>query len=147
MTIKCQIHLQKVFARPQLPWLYGTCLASYGRYTRCFWWLQLLPYRDNVCSLRCCSFWLPSWPRPWAISSTSMKGHVSSSGTHQAPKMILIFEVAKDSFLGVDMEITRPNSEVIWKDIDIALRNAGLLAAPVGGAYKFALPWLWRQRQ
>lgn len=34
---------------------------------------------------------------PWAISSTSMKGHVSSSGTHQAPKMILIFEVAKDS--------------------------------------------------
>lgn len=40
-------------------------------------------------SLRCCSSWPPSWPRPWAISSTSVKGHVSSSGTLQAPRWSL----------------------------------------------------------
>lgn len=62
-------------------------------------------------------------------------------------EMILYLWSSQRQFLGVDMEITRPNSEVIWKDIDIALSSAGLLAARVGGTYKFALPWLWRQRQ
>lgn len=116
MTIKCQIHLQKVFAMAQLAWLYGARLAHCGWHLRCFDGFGFYPTGMTFSKLLAPGHH-PGHslglfhPQVWRgmFLQVGHSGHRDDpdlwSSQRQFPAVML--------FHDVDMEVTRPNREVI----------------------------------
>lgn len=92
-------------------WLYGACLANYGWYIRCFDGFNFCPTGMMFSKLLQLLTTIPATALCYFIHK--YEGACFFKWNSSGTKMILVFEVAKDSLLGVDKEITRPNSEVI----------------------------------